>query len=281
METIALILILISTLIWLLIFLLPWQPWRRAPYFDARESVETDDLSDITVLIPARNESEQLRKNLPTIRAQGERLNLIIVDDRSVDDTAGVARLEGGSRSVVVSGESLPDGWTGKLWALEQGIASVFTELTLLLDADIRLAPNLLRSLRRKLLDGDLDFVSLMAQPSMASHWEKLLMPPFVYFFKMLYPFRLANSEKSKVAAAAGGCILMKSAIFESIGGFSPIRSSLIDDCTLARRVKEAGYSTWMGLSRSVESGRPYRTLAPIREMVVRTAFTQLNYSAF
>ena len=280
MDTIAFAHILTSLLIWTAIFLLPCQPWRSSPFLDASPSSENIDLSDITVLIPARNEAEQLRKNLPTIRTQGEGLRFVIVDDRSDDGTAEVAQIEGGSRSVLIRGKPLPEGWIGKLWALEQGIDSISTELTLLLDADIRLAPNLLQCLKKKLQSEDLDFVSLMARPSISNSWEKLLMPPFVYFFKMLYPFRLANSRRSKTAAAAGGCILMKTMIFDSIGGISPLRSALIDDCALARRVKESGFTTWIGLSHSVESVRPYPSLAPIREMVARTAFTQLNYSA-
>ncbi len=279
METIVFALILISTLLWTVIFLLPWQPWRSVPFLDASPCSENIDLSNITVLIPARNEAEQLRQNLSTIRTQGDGLRFVIVDDRSDDETAKIAQAEGGSHPVIIRGKPLPEGWIGKLWALEQGIDFISTELTLLLDADIQLAPNLLKCLKKKLKNENLDFVSIMAQPSTSNFWENLLMPPFVYFFKILYPFLLSNSRRSKTAAAAGGCILAKSEIFDSIGGISPLRSSLIDDCALARRVKEFGFITWIGLSRSVKSVRPYPSLASIREMVARTAFTQLNYS--
>ena len=121
--------------------------------------------------------------------------------------------------------------------------------------------------------------MSLMVTSSMLSYWEKLLKPAFVYFFKLLYPFRLANAPNSKVAAAAGGCILMNTEIFEKIDGFKSIKGELIDDCSLASRVKSSGYRTWIGLTQSVRSVRPYRNLQDIWDMVARTAFTQLRYS--
>jgi hypothetical protein len=118
-----------------------------------------------------------------------------------------------------------------------------------------------------------------MAQPRLISVWERLLMPAFVYFFKMLYPFRLSNSGFTGVAAAAGGCILLESRLIEEMGGFGAIRNELIDDCALAKRVKLLGYRTWIGLTHSVHSQRRYENLAGIWNMVARTAFCQLRYS--
>ena len=150
--------------------------------------------------------------------------------------------------------------------------------LVLLMDADIALAPGTLVALRRKLRADGLGLVSLMAAPGIESLWERLLMPAFVYFFKLLYPFRLANSGHRWVAAAAGGCILVQARLLEEIGGFEAIRGAIIDDCSLARRARAAGYRTWIGLTHSARMLRHYG-LGDIWEMISRTAYTQLRYS--
>jgi hopene-associated glycosyltransferase HpnB len=149
----------------------------------------------------------------------------------------------------------------------------------LLLDADIVLAPGTLAALRAKMHLEDRQLVSLLAELSMYGLWGKLLLPAFVYFFKLLYPFRLSNSDNGLIAAAAGGCILTRSRLLEAIGGFGSIRDALIDDCALARRVKTHGARTWIGVTRSAKSVRPYQTLAAVWNMVARTAFAQLLYS--
>ena len=155
----------------------------------------------------------------------------------------------------------MPSGWSGKLWALQQGLQHVKTPLVLLLDADIELKPGIVGSLREHMQQYEVAFISLMAAPMMSNFWEKLLMPAFVYFFKLLYPFYLSNSGKSKVAAAAGGCILMQSRLLDEIGGFAAIKNELIDDCSLAKRIKSKGHKTWIRLTHSACSIRPYGNL--------------------
>ncbi|SMG65825.1 hopene-associated glycosyltransferase HpnB [methanotrophic bacterial endosymbiont of Bathymodiolus sp.] len=118
-----------------------------------------------------------------------------------------------------------------------------------------------------------------MAMLKVDTVWEKMLMPAFIYFFKMLYPFALANKPASKVAAAAGGCILVNTQSLQAIGGMAAIQDAVIDDCTLAKKIKQAGYKTWLGLTHSVISQRPYVSLTEIWDMVARTAYTQLFYS--
>lgn len=149
----------------------------------------------------------------------------------------------------------------------------------MLLDADIELRPGVVAGLKERLQNEEYAFISLMAMPSLNGFWEKMLMPAFVYFFKLLYPFRLANSNSGIVAAAAGGCIITKTEVLDRIGAFESIKGALIDDCMLARHVKSAGYRTWLGLTHSAKSIRPYGGLAEIWNMVARTAFTQLRYS--
>lgn len=265
-------------LAWLALALLPWQPWRNREVLEAGPA-GSSDLSDVTVLIPARNEAAVIAETLQALAAQGQGLQVVVVDDASADGTGDIARQAPGLAVRVISSQALPEGWSGKLWALEQGAGLVETPLTLLLDADIRLAPGLLPVLKEKMHCDGVHFLSLMASLRMDGFWEKLLMPAFVYFFKLLYPFALSNSRFPGVAAAAGGCILLETRLIGEIGGFAAIHGALIDDCSLARTVKNAGNRTWIGLSRSVVSLRANPQLAEIWDMVARTAYTQLRYS--
>lgn len=259
------------------VMLLPWRPW------STREVLEADggasvDLSDITVLIPARNEADAIGETLAGIAAQGTGMRVILIDDESTDATASIARASGIRDLTILSGSPLPTGWSGKLWALEQGLSQVQTPLVLLLDADIVLRPGTLAALRSRLYSGGLQLVSLMAHLGMRSRVEQLLLPAFVYFFKLIYPFALANDPRSRMAAAAGGCILLQTGALTGIGGFASLRQALIDDCTLAARIKRNGGRTWLGLTHSAVSLRRY-TLADCWNMVARTAYTQLFYS--
>jgi hopene-associated glycosyltransferase HpnB len=269
----------IGAFIWLGILLLPWRPWDTREVMDSPAGSGDADLSDVTVLIPARNEAEVIGKTLESLKTQGHDLPIVMVDDRSTDETVTVARTSATKNLHILSGEPLPADWSGKLWALEQGIRHVYTPLVLLIDADIELQPGIVQGLRRKLKEDHFHLVSLMAQMRMVSFWERLLMPALVYFFKMLYPFRLSNSDFSGVAAAAGGCILLETRLIEEIGGFKAMCHALIDDCALAKRVKSLGCRTWIGLTHSVHSLRSYEDLAGIWRMVARTAFCQLCYS--
>ncbi len=271
-----------AAIIWWTILLLPWQPWR------IREVLEPDgggdvsaQLSQLTVLIPARNEADVIGTSLQSLAQQAPGLKVIVVDDQSEDGTAKAACRVDGLDLTIIQGKSLSGEWSGKLWALEQGLQRVTTPKLLLLDADIQLRPGMVAALLAKMEQQQLDFVSIMAHLRMESWWEKLLMPAFIYFFKLLYPFSLANNPAlTRFAAAAGGCILLKTEALHAIGGFAALKNALIDDCTLAQRIKRQGYRTWIGLSRGVVSQRRYESLAPVWQMVARTAFTQLRYSA-
>ena len=270
-----------GAVIWLAILTLPWRPWLAGETLDCEQPVNDSDLSDVTALIPARNEAETLPVTLAALARQGTGLEIVVVDDQSQDGTAEVIRHARLAGTGIVSGTPPPEGWIGKLWALEQGRRRVRRPLILLLDADIELRPGMVAALRVKLRRDSLRLVSLMARLRTESLWEKLLVPAFVYFFKLLYPFRLANDPGcARVAAAAGGCILLETRVLEEIGAFASIRGELIDDCALAARVKEKGFATWIGLTRSVHSIRRYDTLWPVWNMVARSAFTQLRHSS-
>jgi len=279
METILTLFAITGAAIWLTILLLPWRPWSTSEVLDVSSPLPEVDLGDITVLIPARNEAETIKATLPALTAQGRGLNIILIDDQSSDGTGQVARKAVDENLLIIKGKSLPSGWTGKLWALEQGRSHIRTPFTLLLDADIEPLPGIIGELKRAMQERDVQLISLMAELRMETFWERLLMPAFIYFFKLLYPFRLSNTGTSRVAAAAGGCILLETRLLHEIGGFDSLRGELIDDCALARRIKTLGYKTWIGLTHSVRSIRKYEKLRTIWEMVARTAFTQLHYS--
>lgn len=268
-----------AALLWWALLALPWRPWGIAEHLEGTGiPIPASSLNDITVLIPARNEAQVITQTLHALTAQGPGLRVVLVDDESTDGTAEKALAGGHPALTLVHSEPLPPGWTGKLWALEQGRSRVETPLILLLDADIAIAPGTVHALRERLRAERLQLVSLMAAPSFSGVWERALMPAFIYFFKLLYPFRLANSSSDRVAAAAGGCVLLERHWLERIGGFAAIRDELIDDCALARRMKSAGGRTWIGLTRSARMVRGHG-MRDIWNMVARTAFTQLHYS--
>ncbi|MEJ2428642.1 MAG: glycosyltransferase [Deltaproteobacteria bacterium] len=279
METLLALFAIVGAVTWLIILVLPWRPWSTSEVLDGVSNLPQEDLSDITVLIPARNEEEMVKTTLPALLEQGRGLHIILIDDQSTDGTFEVARQVGGKDLLIILGEVPPADWSGKLWALEQGRRHIDTPLTLLLDADIEVKPGVIVELRRAMKEKNVQLISLMAMLRMKTFWERLLMPSFIYFFKLLYPFRLSNSTSSKTAAAAGGCILLETEVLNAIGAFASLRGELIDDCALARRIKSSGYRTWIGLSHSVRSLRPYNDLGVIWNMVARNGFTQLGYS--
>jgi len=274
-----------GAVVWLGILILPWQPWRIRERFAADDADPgtglSTDLNLVTVLIPARNEAQFIGEVLSALGEQGVGLAVILIDDRSEDGTAEAARRAApeNCRLEIVAGAPLPPGWAGKMWALEQGLGRVKTPLVLLLDGDIALAPGALPALIAAKQAKGVAFLSLMVALDMRGFWQALLMPAFVYFFKLLYPFHLSNGRSRLIAAGAGGCILTERELLREIGGFAAIKDAIIDDCTLARAIKQSGARTWIGLTHSARSLRPYAGLGEIWRMVARSAYTQLRHS--
>jgi hopene-associated glycosyltransferase HpnB len=273
----------LSLLAWVAVLFRPGRGWDLQP---AAEDEPAPPLPaswpPVCILVPARNESAVLPRTLPALLAQdypGD-WRVVIVDDRSEDGTAGVAGATGGHRASVLRGVELPEGWAGKVWALHQGAGSATEPYLLLTDADILHAPHSLRRLVAESEAGGLALNSRMARLRCESSAERLLLPPFVWFFGLLYPMRLVNRPESPVAAAAGGCVLLRRDALEKAGGFASIRGEIIDDVNLARRIKSAGGTIRLSLSRGdVRSLREYATLGPVWRMVRRTAFTELKRS--
>ena len=245
----------------------------------------------VVAVVPARNEAETIARAVTSLVSQdypGE-FEIIVVDDHSQDETAELARQaakeSGPTRRVKVhSADALPTGWTGKLWALNEGISAAaekIPEFFWFTDADIVHAPDTLRRLAFRMERDSLDLASLMVLLQAKTFPERLLIPPFLYFFLMLYPPRWIADPKARTAGAAGGCILLRCGALERIGGIAAIRSEVIDDCALARAVKRSGGKIWMGLTRVSVSLREYGSFAEIRNMIARTAFSQLRQSVF
>lgn len=268
---------LLGAMVWLVIAAIG--AWRIAEVFEP--DADAASLADVTVLIPARNEARTLGSCLHALVEQGADLKILVIDDQSSDDTLQVARDALAQRGLAIAGTPLPGGWAGKLWALEQGRRAASTRYVLLLDADIALAPGVAAGLLKKMQRNGLSLASLMVNLPTPSFAEKLLIPAFVFFFKLLYPFHLSNNPRfSRIAGAAGGCILLDTQALDQIGGFAALRGALIDDCTLAARVKAQGFRTWIGLTHAARSLRGYDGFAGIGNMIARSAFSQLRFSA-
>jgi len=270
----------VALVAWVGVLVAPVQAHRTRERIEADPAVP-DDLAAVTVLIPARDEASLIRRTLASLAVQGRGLEVVVVDDQSTDGTADAARAAAGDALAlrVVAGKRLPAGWAGKLWALEQGLNLVERSFVLLLDADIELAPRLVPTLLRTARERDATLVSIMAELNCATLWERLLVPAFVHFFKLLYPFAWSNDARRRTAAAAGGCMLVRTETLRAIGGFAAIRGALIDDCTLAAALKRARPPISIALSHSVRSLRVYAELGDFWQMVSRSAFTQLRYS--
>lgn len=273
--------------IWLYLTFLRGNFWRLEE--DHLELKPLKKWPHVVAIVPARNEAATIARAVTSLLAQeypGE-FEIIVVDDHSGDGTAARARKaaeEAGSaaRITVRAASELPQGWTGKLWALNEGISAAsgkVPDFFWFTDADIVHAPDTLRRLASRAETESLDLASLMVLLQAKTFPEKLLIPPFLYFFLMLYPPRWIADPQKHTAGAAGGCILLRRAALERIGGLASIRNEVIDDCALARVVKKTGGRIWMSVTRASESLREYNTFAEIRDLIARTAFTQLHYS--
>jgi len=275
-----------SALAWLGVLLHPARPWDLRPIAeDEPPPPEPGSWPGVAILVPARNESASLPQTLPALLAQDYPgpWQVVLVDDRSDDGTGELARRLGSpDRLSVVAGAELPAGWAGKVWALEQGmrVAVAGARYLLLTDADICHQPGSLRRLVAESEAGGLALNSRMARLHCRSRSERLLIPPFLFFFNLLYPMRRVNDPGGRVAAAAGGCVLVRREALERAGGFASIGGEIIDDVNLARRVKNLGEPIRLFVSRAaVVSLREYGDAGGVWRMVRRTAFDELRYS--
>lgn len=242
----------------------------------------------VVAVVPARNEAEGIARTVRSILSQdyAGSLRLVVVDDHSDDGTADLARaaaaeIGAADRLEVVAAQALPAGWSGKMWAVSQGVARASDstpDFLWLTDGDIEHAPDTLGRLTAKAQDDGLALTSLMVLLHNRTSAERLLIPAFVFFFMKLYPFPWVNRPLHRMAAAAGGCMLVRRAALERAGGIERIKDAIIDDCALARLLKPQG-PIWLGLTRKSHSLRVYENVGEIWAMVARTAYTQLGYS--
>jgi hopene-associated glycosyltransferase HpnB len=276
----------IALVVWLYLLLARGAFWRCGERDDSVPAGLTV-WPRVAAIVPARNEADCIGDSIGSLLRQdyAGRWAVVLVDDDSADSTADIAHAaaQGDDRLRVVRGRGLPAGWTGKLWALKQGIDAAMNvqeppDYLLLTDADIVHSTDSLSRLVAHAESKRLVLTSLMVKLRCESVAEHANIPAFIFFFQMLYPFRWVNRPQSTVAAAAGGCMLVRADTLRKAGGIEVIRGALIDDCALAKALKVHG-PIWLGLTERVRSIRPYPAFADIRRMVVRSAYAQLRYS--
>jgi hopene-associated glycosyltransferase HpnB len=258
-------------------------PDRMAPI------IANPPMRSVVAVVPARDEAATIGRAVASLLAQdyGGDFRIIVVDDQSTDGTAAAARAAaaaagGSDRLTVCPGTQVPRGWTGKLWAMQQGIEAarpLRPDYLLLTDADIIHGPSNVQELVARAEAEGRDLVSLMVRLHCGGVWEMLLIPAFVFFFFKLYPPCWVADPSRRTAAAAGGCMLIRSVALDRIGGFASIRDAVIDDCALARKVKSIG-KIWLAPAARAKSIREYASWRPIWDMVTRSAYAQLGYSA-
>lgn len=269
--------LLLTFAIWLYLAFCHGRFWDSAPELSA---ARPKNLPDVDIIIPARDEVETISQVITSLVEQdyAGTFRVILVDDNSTDGTAAAAGTH--DRLTIITGKEKPAGWSGKLWALSQGVEAGTAPVILFADADITHSPAHLSSLIAKMEADSLQMVSEMVRLNCKSLAEKFLIPAFIYFFQMLYPFARVNSSHARTAAAAGGTVLIKRLALEQIGGLGRIKSALIDDVSLAKEVKKTG-PIYLGHSGLATSIRPYPHVKDIWDMITRTAYTQLHYSPF
>ena len=277
--------LILSLFIWVFLIFFRGNFWLADQMLEA-DVVQLETWPSIAVVIPARNEENYIGATLRSLMAQkypGE-IDITVVNDNSTDNTVEEITRIKDERIVLSNGSDLPEGWTGKLWALSQGVnlsirKNPSVDFYLFTDADIEHSQETLKIMVTKAERENLQLVSLMVLLNCRNFWEILLIPAFVFFFQKLYPFQWINNPKRSTAGAAGGYILVRRAALEAAGGIDTVRGEIIDDCAIGRMIKKYG-SIWLGLTRGVKSLRTHTRLSEIWEMVARTAFNQLNYSA-
>ncbi len=273
-----------------------WLLFRRGGFWRADQrlpvAARLEDWPEVVAVVPARDEAPYVGRAVASLLAQHYRGRfwVIVVDDASTDGTADAARAGArpaeADRLAVVAAEPRPDGWTGKVWAMAEGVRHATAiapeaRYVWLTDADVAHAPETLARLVALAETDGRDLVSLMVRLQSSGLWERLLIPAFVFFFQMLYPFRWANDpRRRRDAAAAGGSMLVRRVALDRIGGLASLKGALIDDCALARRIKRSDGHIWLGLSAADTSIRPYGGLGGLWKMVARSAYDQLGYSA-
>jgi hopene-associated glycosyltransferase HpnB len=280
----------LTLFIWVYLVLARGGFWHIYPAALPEERLGNTNPVRIAVIIPARNEADVVGRAIRSLLQQtGQNtIHIILVDDASTDGTAQAARAAAMAESqaqnlTVVLGSPLPAGWSGKLWALHQGVErarDTAPDFFLLTDADIEHASDSVSALVSIAQAGPYDMASFMVKLHCESVAEKLLIPAFVYFFFKLYPPAWIANPRRPEAGAAGGCILLRPAVLVKAGGIEAIRQAVIDDCSLAARVKRTGGSLWLGASATTRSIRPYAGFSGIGHMISRSAFSQLRHSS-
>jgi hopene-associated glycosyltransferase HpnB len=283
----------LSVLIWGYLILGRGGFWRihdSSKILSSNKNSDEESPVRIAVIVPARNEADVVVRAVNSLLRQQSphSIQIFLVDDASTDGTAEAtqnAAITAGhlERLTIITGKPLPSGWSGKLWAMQQGVeraGDTNPDFFLFTDADIEHASNSVSTLVSIAQSLPCDMASFMVKLHCETLSEKLLIPAFVYFFFKLYPPEWISDPGSASAGAAGGCILIRPAALAKAGGIQSIRQQVIDDCALAARIKRSGGRLWLGASATTQSIRPYGSFSEIGHMISRSAFSQLRHSA-
>lgn len=282
-----------SFFLWVYLLALRGAFWRADQTLAAEFTKPPKSWPALVAVIPARDEAENIAGTVSSLLAQDYPVAfpIVVVDDGSTDGTAEIARtaaIAAPQRLHIVDGRDRPAEWAGKVWAMQQGLTyaqNKFEHIDYILftDADITHAPDNLRQLVTKAETDRLDLTSVMVRLPTETPWERVLVPPFIFFFQKLYPFRWINDHQNRTAGAAGGCMLVRRTALVACDGLNKIRGDIIDDCALARQIKHGQHGAqgrlWLGLATQTISSRTYEGLAGVWDMIARTAYTQLNHS--
>lgn len=278
-----------SAAIWLYLLTARGQFWRDRP--ELADFPPPTNWPRIAAVIPARNEAEIIGITIRSLTAQdysGE-FGIVVVDDDSDDGTSDLARAaaaESRRPVVVLRGAERQPGWTGKMWTVSQGVVEAEgrfdPDFLLLTDADVVHHKANLSELVARAEAEKRDLVSLMPKLHCNTFAERAMLPAFVYFFEMLYPFRWVADPRRPVAAAAGGCMLVRRTALDRVGGIARLKAAIFEDCVLAAAIKHGNPGgVWIGLTDATRDLRIYNSVGEVWQMVARYAFTQLDHSAW
>jgi chlorobactene glucosyltransferase len=256
---------LLPALPWVLPFLALPRLARRTPsLIDARPG--SGPL--VSVVIPARNESSTIATVVGSILATTYHpVELLVVDDRSTDDTAAIVERFGDPRLRLVRGEELPDGWYGKPWACYQGYRAAKGEILLFTDADTQHAPELLGRAVGALLSEEAGLVTVAPLQRCVTFWERVVMPQIWLLLALRYhPAAVNRARRERDVIANGQFILMTRQAYEAAGTHRAVRHEVAEDLALAQTFLRQGLKLHFVFAERLMETRMYQGLSHLIE---------------
>lgn len=222
--------------------------------------------SPVALLIPLRNEEENIPELLESLRAHNSNIHIYLLNDQSTDRTWELLSRGASDGMTLIDGAQLPPGWMGKPWALEQLLRASKEELIVTTDGDVRLLPGAISALAHELESSGLDYISPYPQQRAESFAERLIQPLMVWTWLSTVPLRLAERLPfSSMAVANGQLMAMRRSALDAIGGFSSVRDKVLEDVELARTFRRKGFHGSAAQGSHLATTRMYRSWAQIQ----------------